>query len=103
MNDRLLSLSAPHNGPQILVKAFTIIHNAADYRTHASLPLPQNMVIFLHHVRLQYTGRPQMKAESKVLHGRKAEAMRAVTQAQCQMQAWRAVPPRPICALVLEA
>lgn len=38
-----------------------------------------------------------------VLHERKAEAMRAVTQAYQQMHARTAVPPRPICALVLEA
>lgn len=53
MNDRLLSLSTPHDGPQTLVKAFKNVHNADDYRTYAFLPLPQNIVIFLHHVRLQ--------------------------------------------------
>ena len=103
MIDRLLSLSVPHNGPQTLVKALKFIHNAADYRTHASLPLPQSMASFLHHVRLQYTSRPQMKAEFEVLHERKAEAMRAVAQAQRQMHAQTSVPPRHKCAFILKS
>ena len=82
MYDRLLSLSAPHNGPQTLMKAFRIIHYAAEYRTHASLSLPQNMATFLHHVRLQYTSRSQIQADFNVLHKCKAEAMRTVSQVQ---------------------